>query len=225
MSRRLLKKSGKKLLRNPSRRNFWQFLLVLLLVGAGFFWEQWFPDAKKEDSPAVVVELHDGLYEVVRNVDGDTLLMAGKPLGIDDFRIRLLGVDTPETVKPNSPVEPFGKEASDYVKQRLRETLHQVYLQFDTEKKDKYGRFLAWVWLDGKQSCLNEELVRSGLARPLLQYPFSTEMKFRLQRAAQMAQEEKRGIWSIHSKDTVYHSNTDSANDLAGIFLLGGNGK
>lgn len=196
MSRRLLKKTGKKLFRNPSRRNFWQFLLVLLLVVAGFFWEKWFPDVRKEDSPAVVVELRDGFYDVVRNVDGDTLLMAGEPLGIEDFRIRLLGVDTPETVKPNTPVEPFGKEASEYVQQRLRENRYRVYLQWDTEKKDKYGRFLGWVWLDEKQTCLNEELVRKGLARTLLQYPFSTEMKFRLQRAEQLAQQEKRGVWS-----------------------------
>src|SRR5699024_10360999 len=80
----------------------------------------------------------------------------------EQIKVRLIGVDTPETVKPNTPVQPYGKEASDFSKEHL--TDKDVFLEYDKEKEDRYGRTLAYVWLD-KDTMFNERLVKKGLAR------------------------------------------------------------
>ena len=97
---------------------------------------------------------------VSRVVDGDTFVAEND--NNEQLKVRLIGVDTPETVKPNTPVQPYGKEASDYSKEKL--TNQDVYLEYDKEKEDRYGRVLAYVWLD-KKTMFNEQLVKEGLAR------------------------------------------------------------
>jgi len=74
-------------------------------------------------------------------VDGDTV-----DVTIDGrkVRIRLLGIDTPETVHPRKPIEKFGKEASDYTKKTLEGKT--VWLTFDFDPIDIYGRRLAYIW-------------------------------------------------------------------------------
>ncbi len=101
---------------------------------------------------------------VLRVVDGDTLhaLVAGR-----DVTVRLIGIDTPETVKPDSPVECFGPEASEFAMEVL--TGQRVTLEFDASQgdEDRYGRTLAYVWLelpDGQRSLFNLEAVRGGFA-------------------------------------------------------------
>ena len=130
--------------------------------------------------------LAEGLYEVQRVVDGDTLLLA------NHARVRLIGADTPETVKPNHPVEPWGPEASEFSRQFVAG--RQVRLELDRERLDKYGRFLAYVWVGDRM--LNEELIRAGLARAELQYHYSASMKTRFRRAEADAKSAGRGIWS-----------------------------
>lgn len=137
------------------------------------------PQAAPEPAPPVDVA-------VVRVIDGDTIVVTGKR------RIRLIGVDTPETVHPDRPVEPWGPEASAFTREFLADG--QVRLEFDVERKDKYGRWLAYVWVDDRM--LNEELVRAGLARAKLGYPYAEAMKVRFRRAEQEAQTAHRGIWS-----------------------------
>jgi micrococcal nuclease len=134
--------------------------------------------------PPEVVEA--GQVRVERVVDGDTLLLD------DRARVRLIGVDTPESVKPNHPVEPFGPEASAFTREFVAGG--DVRLQFDRERKDQYGRFLAYVWVGDRM--LNEELLRAGLARAMLRYHFSESMKRRFRQAQDEAQAAKRGIWS-----------------------------
>jgi len=92
--------------------------------------------------------------EVKRVVDGDTF-----ETDIGD-KVRLIGVNTPETVKPNSPVEAYGKEASDYTKKRL--TGQTVYMFADVGDKDKYGRLLRYVFIKGDEEMFNETLLREG---------------------------------------------------------------
>ena len=95
-------------------------------------------------------------------VDGDTFVLADAK-----EHVRLIGADTPETVKPNWPVEPWGPEATAFTKQFLAGG--EVRLEFDGPPRDKYGRMLAFVWVGDRM--LNEELIRAGLARAELQYP------------------------------------------------------
>ncbi len=131
---------------------------------------------------------------VERCVDGDTLIVnttSGRE------RDRLIGASTPDTVKANTPVEPFGPEASAYTKKRVEEANNVAYLVSDGQKYDKYDRRLAVVYLGNDSVSLNEDLVRQGLARATLQYDFSREMKDRLAEARSRAQEERRGIYSL----------------------------
>src|SRR5690606_23531611 len=122
-----------------------------------------------------------------RVVDGDTILFE------PDMRVRLIGVNAPESVKPESPVEPFGPEASQFTKEFLRGGVAR--LEYDRERFDQYGRPLAYVWVDDR--LLNDELLRAGLGRWGRNYHYSDE-KMQVFRAAEReAREEQRGIWSL----------------------------
>ncbi len=131
--------------------------------------------------------LAEGQHQVDRVVDGDTLLLR------TGQRVRLLGVNSPETVKPDSPVEPWGPEASQFTKRFV--AAGQVRLTFDRERLDDYGRYLAYVWVD--QRLLNEELIRQGLGRATLRHPYSEAMKRRFRRAQDEARQAGRGLWSM----------------------------
>ncbi len=142
--------------------------------------------ARRPAEPPPPESLAEGTYQVRRVVDGDTLLLA------NGARLRLIGADTPETVKPNSPVERWGPEAAQFTKDFV--ACGEVRLQMDHERVDKYGRFLAYVWVGDKM--LNEELIREGLAKAELQYHYAEAMKTRFRRAEQEARRAGKGIWS-----------------------------
>ncbi|QQT21019.1 thermonuclease NucI [Staphylococcus pasteuri] len=126
---------------------------------------------------------------VERVVDGDTFVAKQ---GNKSIKVRLIGVDTPETVKPNTPVQPYGKEASNYSKKTLSDK--DVYLEYDKEKNDRYGRTLAYVWLD-KDHMFNKELVDKGLAREKY---FAPNGKYRdmFIKAQNEVKKKKVNLWS-----------------------------
>ena len=130
----------------------------------------------------------DKVY-VKRVVDGDTFVAQKNG---EEIKVRLIGVDTPETVKPNTPVQPYGKQASNYTKKYL--THQNVYLEYDKEKTDRYGRTLAYVWLKNGDM-FNESLVKKGLAREKY---FSPNGKYRdtFVNAQEEAKKRKLNIWS-----------------------------
>ena len=130
--------------------------------------------------------LAEGEYPIERVVDGDTLLLASGPT------VRLIGVNTPETVKPDHPIEPFGPEASQFTRAFL--SAGQVRLTFDRERLDRYGRQLAYAWVGERM--LNEELLRAGLARYEPQFHYSAAVKQRFRQAEQEARQQQKGIWS-----------------------------
>ena len=123
---------------------------------------------------------------VERVIDGDTLAVDGNQ------RVRLLGVDTPETVKPEMPVQPWGPEASEFAKRHVEGKM--VRLEFDREKHDRYNRVLAYVYVG--EWFLNEELIRAGLSPAVTKYPFRADMKQRFRAAEEQARRNKVGIWS-----------------------------
>jgi micrococcal nuclease len=141
---------------------------------------------------------------VERVVDGDTLLLA------DHTRIRLLGVDTPETKRPETPVERFGPEASEFTRAHVEG--RQVRLEFDKERYDKYGRVLAYVYVD--DWFLNEALLRAGLGRAITNHPYSESMKRLFRAAEDEARRARRGIWSLengpHRHPGGYHHGRNS---------------
>ncbi|MDR2135888.1 MAG: thermonuclease family protein [Treponema sp.] len=131
--------------------------------------------------------------EVVGHVDGDTVRVRIKnpPAGLDAVEtIRMIGVDTPETVHPRREVEFFGKEASEFTRQRL---LGQpVFLAFDWDRRDRYGRLLAYIYSpDG--DCHNAALIREGYAHAYTSFSFQFMDEFRS--LEQEARREKRGLW------------------------------
>jgi micrococcal nuclease len=123
--------------------------------------------------------------KVKRVVDGDTFVIAG------GARVRLLGINAPETVDPRRPVERFGKEASAFAQKLLEGKT--VLLEPGRNPKDKYGRLLAWVWLtDGR--FVNGELVRLGYAQ-VSTYRDNPDHAEYLVRAQREAREANRGLW------------------------------
>lgn len=131
--------------------------------------------------------------EVIRTVDGDTIkVLISTPS--DELEaeetIRLIGVDTPETVHPSKPVEYFGKEASNYTKQLTGKT---VFLAFDWDRRDYYGRLLAYIYLESGE-CFNAMIIEEGYAYAYLTYPFQFIDEFKdLERTAR---EHKTGLWN-----------------------------
>jgi len=99
---------------------------------------------------------------VVRVVDGDTVVVR---TGGHDERVRYIGVDTPESVKPGTPVQCFAKAASAE-NRRLVEG-QEVRLVGDAEARDRYGRMLAYVYRKRDGLFVNAELVRRGYAKPM----------------------------------------------------------
>lgn len=162
-----------------SRPGRWLLLLALLAV---VIWRAW--HALTVPQPGGILE--PGAYRVERVVDGDTLVLEG------GIRVRLIGVDTPETVHPNQPPEPGGQRATAFTRSAVEG--RRVELTFDRERLDRYGRHLAYVTVDG--DLLNEQLIRQGYGRATLQYNYSSAMKDRFRAAQDHAQQEQLGIWS-----------------------------
>ncbi len=168
--------------RNRFRRRRWRGWLVGAAVAALVLFRIW----QETRSPAEPELLDEGPHEVAYVIDGDTIVLANRA------RVRLLGADSPETKHPRLPPQPWGAEATEFTRTFIGHNL--VRLGFDRERKDKYRRFLAYVYVDDR--LLNEELLRAGLARARLQYPYSAEMKRRFQKAEAEAKAAKRGLWS-----------------------------
>lgn len=137
---------------------------------------------------------------VVRAVDGDTLEVA-----LDDGdteTVRVIGVDTPETVKPDTPVQCFGPRASAFEHRTVEG--HRVRLRVGVEPRDAYGRLLAYVWVEGRsrgrggrpqERFLEVELLRRGLARTLTFHP-NDRFADRFEALERKAAMSGKGLWN-----------------------------
>lgn len=132
-----------------------------------------------------------GAAEVLRVVDGDTIVV---DIGGLEESVRLLGVDTPESVDPRSPVECFGTEASRHTEALLPPGT-DVHLVRDVEARDRYSRLLAYVYRADDGAFVNLELVRDGFAA-VLTYPPNVAHADDFTAAAAEARTEGLGLWS-----------------------------
>ena len=128
---------------------------------------------------------------VERVIDGDTIVVR---VGDREERVRYVGVDTPETVKPNTPVECFGPAAHDLNARLLHGSGVRVTLRFDRELRDRYGRLLAYVYLASDGLFVNAQLVRAGAARTLPISP-NTAHAAELATLQRDAAGADRGLW------------------------------
>ena len=136
---------------------------------------------------------------VVRVVDGDT---ASIRVNGEDRRVRFLGVDTPETVHPNKPVQYYGKEASNFSKESL--TGKNVWLEYDASPTDRYGRHLAYIWTSRpdsvtessmRNSMFNAKLLLGGYAKVMIIKPNGKYADL-FRKFESEAKTAKRGLWS-----------------------------
>lgn len=144
-------------------------------------------------------------HKVTRVVDGDTFVLE------NGERVRLIGVDTPETVHPSKPVQYFGKEASAFARNLIEGK--RVRLEYDVQQQDRYGRLLAYVYLpDG--TFVNAELVKQGYAQAST-YPPNVKYVDLFTKLQREAREQNRGLWAQteavqsdttgdHAQETVY---------------------
>lgn len=137
------------------------------------------PDVPSPPGEATTVE---------RVVDGDTIVVAGGE------RVRLIGIDTPETVDPRRPVECFGKEASRHLATLLPPG-EPITLEHDVERADRYGRTLAYVYRARDGIFVNEVMVRDGYAN-VATYPPNVAYVDRFVAAERAARDEGAGLWS-----------------------------
>ncbi len=147
---------------------------ALVLLGSG-----------EHERPGVPERWH----RVKRVVDGDTMVLD------NGVKVRLLGIDTPETVHPNKPVEYFGKQASAYTKKHLERK--RVRIVFDNPGNriytDRYNRWVAYVFLaDG--TLFNAKIIQDGYAHAYTKYPFSRKDEFK--KLEKKAKKEQRGLWA-----------------------------
>ncbi len=156
----------------------------------------------RRQAPATLSE-EPGGYEaavVVRVIDGDTVEVritdrvdgpgAGRATLNRIFSVRLIGIDTPESVKPGSPIECFGKEASAATTALLEG--QRVRLVKDVEETDAYGRLLRYVYLEAEMA--NARLVINGYAHAYT-YPPDVRHSSLLQELEREAREAERGLW------------------------------
>ncbi|MGQ9602231.1 MAG: thermonuclease family protein [Candidatus Bipolaricaulia bacterium] len=176
----------------------WVILLVVVLLGlaAVAVYQGWLPllPPPADEAGQCPPQLRPcDPARVLEVIDGDTVKVL---VGRREETVRLIGVDTPETEDPRKPVECFGPEAARFTASALGH--RQVWLTYKAdEKRDKYGRLLAYIWLDldgdPEPELFNEELVRRGYARVYPFFPFAYLQEFR--GAERQARAQGLGLW------------------------------
>ena len=188
------------------------------IIAPAIYYDESFNKIEKD----ATTETNKIKVELLSTVDGDT---AKFKMNEEQITVRFLGINTKETVDPKRGEEAWGKEASDFTKEKL-EKATKIELEFDdiAEEKDKYNRHLAWIWVDDE--LLQNLLVENGLAET---YMLQNNYKYAgmLQESEEIAKNNKLGIWSeetiskqddenqtIQDNDTEINTETDDNNLL-----------
>lgn len=174
------------------------FILVLIyIVAAQSGWLKNGAQTLQQNQP--------GLYGINHFIDGDTIAVN---MNGSVETIRMIGVDTPETHKPNTPVQCYGPQAADFTRNLIGR--NSVRLQADPldTNRDRYGRLLRYVYLpDGR--LVEAELINNGYGFAYTLFPFGKKSEFAAD--MQTAQSDKKGLWSacqVHQEtDGVYQTN------------------
>jgi endonuclease YncB( thermonuclease family) len=144
----------------------------------------WLDSAKQE-----ATESQPGLYAVTRFIDGDTFAV---DMNGNTETVRMIGVDTPETHKPNTPVQCYGPAAAAYTKNLIG--TQKVRLESDptNQNRDRYNRLLRYVYLPDNR-LVQKEIIASGYGFAYTQFPFTKKDEF--VKAEQQADQADKGLW------------------------------
>ncbi len=157
-------------------------LLIIAIVGVWVY----NPSGGEDESDSI----YKGPYEVVKVVDGDTIRLM---IDGNSTPVRLIGIDTPESVHPDAEKNvPEGKLASEHTKE-LTEG-HWVYVEYGTEPYDRYGRILAYVYLD-EETMLNAQILEDGYAEVYTLKPNDKYEDYFLS-LDEDARSKNAGLWS-----------------------------
>ncbi len=151
---------------SPSNR--WLYYLIIILFLFFYFQSE-----------------EEGTYLVVRVIDGDTIELS------NGEKVRYIGIDTPELHHPQKEVERYAREA--YEANRRMVEGKRVRLELDVEERDRYGRILAYVYVDDLM--VNEWLVANGYAR-VATFPPNVKHTERFLQLEREARQEKIGLWA-----------------------------
>lgn len=168
-----------------SRRLIAALITILTLFAAIGQQQGWFEAARE-----TATETQPGLYQITRFVDGDTIAvsMNGKT-----ETIRMIGIDTPETHKPDAPVQCYGPAASAYIKNLIGNRKVRLEADPKSTNRDRYERLLRYVYLpDGR--LVAEELIANGYGFAYTQFPFTKSELFVAKQ--EEARVHGRGLWS-----------------------------
>lgn len=148
-------------------------------------------------------------------VDGDTFRAI---INDKEYTIRMLSIDTPESVKANTDIEYYGKESSEYTCKRLTNA-KKIELEYDekSDKFDKYDRLLAWVFIDNK--LLQEELVEKGYAKVAYLY---NDYKYNdiLKEKQELASAKEIGIWDSVAKKEFKEEHNEEKNENIEVIII-----
>lgn len=148
-------------------------------------------------------------------VDGDTFRAI---INDKEYTIRMLAIDTPESVKANTDIEYYGKESSEYTCKKLTNA-KKIELEYDekSDKFDKYDRLLAWVFIDNK--LLQEELVEKGYAKVAYMY---NDYKYNdsLKEKQELASAKEIGIWDSVAKKEYQEEPNEEKNENIEVIII-----
>ncbi len=182
------------------RRRCVILLLCMTAVAALVTLDHKLLSRKRQNNPASeeqvknldVQKYHGKTFTVVNVVDGDTIDIDIPDGQFDHTRIRLWGIDTPETKNPKTGIMYYGPQAGEFVTQKTLDKKVQIFLDIANRSRGKYGRLLAHVKL-GNDRFLNEVLLSEGFAYADLRFRHSHYNKYKQLEAA--ARRQKKGLW------------------------------
>lgn len=148
-------------------------------------------------------------------VDGDTIKVI---IDTKEYTVRMLAIDTPESVHPSKPIEYYGKEASEYTCNKVSNA-KKIELEYDpnSDKLDKYNRLLAWVFVDNE--LLQEDLVTNGYAKVAYLYG---DYKYTsiLEERQELASAKNIGVWNEEASNNFSPSSSNTNTDYSNIDII-----
>jgi micrococcal nuclease len=168
------------------RKHGWLGLALILISWLVFYGQQngWFGAAGQS-----LQNNQPGFYSVSRFVDGDTIVVS---MDGHEEKVRFVGVDTPETHKPNTPVQCYGPAAAAFTKNTIGSNRVKLVSDSLSTNRDRYNRLLRYVYLpDG--TLVNEKLIQNGFGFYYPYFPFSKSAEFAADQ--QQAQAAHKGLW------------------------------